>query len=84
MDTAVEVGGRKKSQMRQCRSDELQVGEALYGSVGVVVLNGMTMKRRGEKLCDNCPKGNFWSTEAVTFCMLRPVFKRYANLATAS
>ena len=49
--------------MRQCRPDELKVGEALYGSVvclGVVVLNGMTMKWvGGERLCDNCPKGNF-------------------------
>jgi hypothetical protein len=50
--------------MRQCRSDGTAAGEVLYCPIirlGVVVLNGMTMKPGGgaKKLCDNCPKVTF-------------------------
>jgi hypothetical protein len=76
VDSAVEVGGRKRVKCGNCMSDGLQLGKSLYCPVvclGVVVLNGNDDEIGGEMLCDNCPKATFGSKRAVAFCMPRPV-----------
>ena len=56
MDIAVEVGGRQRVKYGNAG---LQVGEALYDSVdclGVVVLNGMTMKGGAKSYATTVPR----------------------------